>query len=122
MTVTHFLICVRMNIAIILSGGVGNRMRADVPKQYIMVDNQPVVSYCLDTFTSNPNIDMVGVVVAEEWEDFVKEQVEKLEKLSFLHGQERQGSSPSSTVSRPHGNKGQMTLMLSLSMMRQGHL
>ncbi len=73
-----------MNIAIILSGGVGNRMGADVPKQYILVDNQPVVSYCLDTFTSNQNVDMVGVVVAEEWEDFVKEQVEKLETVKTV--------------------------------------
>ena len=67
-----------MNIAIILSGGVGHRMGTEVPKQYIVVDNQPVVSYCLNTFTSHHNIDMVGVVVAEEWEDFIREQVEGL--------------------------------------------
>lgn len=36
-----------MNIAIILSGGVGSRMGLNIPKQYVMVNNRPVVSYCL---------------------------------------------------------------------------
>lgn len=39
-----------MNIAIILSGGVGSRMGLNIPKQYVMVNKRPVVSYCLQTF------------------------------------------------------------------------
>ena len=34
-----------MNIAIILSGGVGIRMGLDIPKQYIEVAHQPIISY-----------------------------------------------------------------------------
>ena len=39
-----------MNIAIILSGGVGSRMRLDIPKQYKEVAHQPIISYCLQSF------------------------------------------------------------------------
>lgn len=39
-----------MIIAIILSGGVGSRMGLDIPKQYVMVNEQPVLNYCLKTF------------------------------------------------------------------------
>ena len=36
-----------MNIAIILSGGVGSRMGLNLPKQYVLVNRQPVINYCL---------------------------------------------------------------------------
>lgn len=37
-----------MNIAIILSGGVGTRMGANIPKQDIMVDDKPIIVYSLE--------------------------------------------------------------------------
>ena len=39
-----------MNIAIILSGGVGTRMGTDIPKQYIMVGGKPIIIYCIKQF------------------------------------------------------------------------
>ena len=67
-----------MNIAIILSGGVGSRMGLNLPKQYVIVNNQPVLNYCLATFFENENIDAVVVVVADEWIEFVKEHISNL--------------------------------------------
>ena len=67
-----------MNIAIILSGGVGSRMGLNIPKQYVMVNGQPVLNYCLRTFLDNENVDVLVVGVADEWIDFVKENVAKL--------------------------------------------
>lgn len=67
-----------MNIAIILSGGVGSRMGLDIPKQYVTVENLPVISYCLQTFLRNEQTDVLVIGVADEWKEFVKEQVEKL--------------------------------------------
>ena len=60
-----------MNIAIILSGGVGSRMGLNLPKQYVMVNNQPIINYCLTTFLNKDNIDAVVIVVADQWKDFV---------------------------------------------------
>ena len=38
----------KMNIALILSGGVGSRLAADIPKQYLKVNNRTIISYCLE--------------------------------------------------------------------------
>ena len=67
-----------MNIAIILSGGVGSRMGFNRPKQYVLVNNQPIISYCLKTFLDNAQTDVIVIGVADEWKDFVVENVEKL--------------------------------------------
>lgn len=67
-----------MNIAIILSGGVGSRMGLNTPKQYVMVNDQPVINYCLKTFLENSNIGALIIGVADEWLDFVKERVAML--------------------------------------------
>ena len=34
-----------MNVAIILAGGVGTRVGADIPKQYIKILDKPVMVY-----------------------------------------------------------------------------
>ena len=36
--------------AVILMAGVGKRMNSDVPKQYIQIDNKPVVYYTIKAF------------------------------------------------------------------------
>lgn len=67
-----------MNIAIILSGGVGSRMGLNIPKQYALVNNKPVLNYCLATFLENENVDALVIVVADEWLEFVKKYLAKL--------------------------------------------
>lgn len=67
-----------MNIAIILSGGVGSRMGLNIPKQYVIVNGQPVISYCLRTFLEDDLTDAIVIGVADEWKDFVVESVAKL--------------------------------------------
>lgn len=65
-----------MNIAIILSGGVGSRMGMTVPKQYVSVCNRPVISFCLQTFFEDERTDAIVIGVADEWKAFVSEQIE----------------------------------------------
>ena len=67
-----------MNIAIILSGGIGSRMGLDLPKQYILVNNQPVINYCLKTFLDNEMTDAIVIGVADEWKEYVDESIRRL--------------------------------------------
>lgn len=67
-----------MNIAIILSGGVGSRMGLNIPKQYVVVNGQPIISFCLQTFLCNKHTDAIVIGVADEWKEYVMEQMEKL--------------------------------------------
>ena len=39
-----------MNIAVILAGGVGNRVGASIPKQFIEVLGKPVLAYTVEAF------------------------------------------------------------------------
>ena len=66
-----------MNIAVILSGGIGTRVGLDIPKQYVAINNQPVISYCLKTLLENEQTDAVVIVVSKEWKKFVSECAEQ---------------------------------------------
>ncbi|MCQ2513509.1 MAG: 2-C-methyl-D-erythritol 4-phosphate cytidylyltransferase [Ruminococcus sp.] len=66
-----------MNTAIILAGGVGSRMGADRPKQFLMVEDKPIISYCLKIFQNHSEIDNIVIVVSEEWQSFVEENAKE---------------------------------------------
>jgi 2-C-methyl-D-erythritol 4-phosphate cytidylyltransferase len=60
-----------MNIAIIIAGGSGNRMGQDIPKQFINVNDKPILIYTLESFQRHPQIDAIEVVCIEGWENVV---------------------------------------------------
>lgn len=67
-----------MNIAIILAGGVGSRMKMiQRPKQYIEVKGRPIINYCLRTFEYHNEIDEIYIVADENWQDYIKEWIKK---------------------------------------------
>lgn len=57
-----------MNIAMIIAGGSGNRMHQDIPKQFLTVNEKPVIIYTLERFQKHPAIDEIVVVCIEGWE------------------------------------------------------
>lgn len=56
-----------MNIALLTAGGTGNRMGQDIPKQFMTVDNQPVIIYTLQAFQYHQEIDAIAVVCLPGW-------------------------------------------------------
>lgn len=62
----------KMNIAIIIAGGSGNRMGQDIPKQFINVYDKPILMYTLEGFQRHPMVDAVEVVCIEGWENMVQ--------------------------------------------------
>lgn len=61
-----------MNIALIIAGGVGARMHQDIPKQFINVQDKPVIVYTLEVFQNHPNIDAIEVVCLGGWQEIVR--------------------------------------------------
>ena len=51
-----------MNIIIIMSGGVGNRFGANIPKQYCQLNGRPVIDYVIDAAKGSKVADKVVVV------------------------------------------------------------
>ena len=58
-----------MVIALIIAGGLGNRMNQDIPKQFLTVNEKPVIIYTLEAFQNHPEIDVIAVVCIEGWEN-----------------------------------------------------
>ena len=60
-----------MNIAVILAGGTGTRVGADIPKQFIEIMGKPILAYTLENFNKNEQIDAIEVVCHKDWIDEV---------------------------------------------------
>lgn len=60
-----------MNIALLTAGGIGSRMHQEIPKQFLHVNNKPIIIYTLEAFQKNPSIDFIIVAVLEKWGDIL---------------------------------------------------
>lgn len=61
-----------MNIALLTAAGSGTRMRQDIPKQFIHVENKPIIIHTMEAFQNHPSIDAIIVVTIPSWVDVVK--------------------------------------------------
>ena len=73
-------------IAIIIAGGKGSRMGLDIPKQFVNINDKPVIIYTLEAFQKHPQIDYIEVVCIEGWEDTLKKYCKQygITKLKWI--------------------------------------
>ena len=60
------------NIALLTAAGSGTRVHQDIPKQFLHVNNKPIIIYTLEAFQRHPNIDEICVVILKGWEEILK--------------------------------------------------
>ena len=74
------------NYGIVLAGGVGKRMKTEIPKQFIEVEGKPIIVYSLENFQRNPQIEKIVVICVKDWIKQLKEIVEKysLSKVEWI--------------------------------------
>lgn len=65
------------NIAIIVCSGVGKRMGANLPKQFIQIKNKPIVCYTIDKFENCEKIDEIIIVTNKDYIQFFNESIIK---------------------------------------------
>ena len=58
-------------IAILTAGGTATRMHQDIPKQFLSVENKPIIIYTLEAFQQHPNIDEICVAILEGWDQIL---------------------------------------------------
>lgn len=61
-----------MNIALVLAGGADPKFQLRVPKQFVNVDNRPIIVYTLEKFQNHPEIDEIVVACLSGWQEMVK--------------------------------------------------
>ena len=65
------------NIAIIIAGGIGSRMKFDTPKQFIEVNGKHVLAHTCQSFQDHESIDAIEIVCIKGWENVVEEYKER---------------------------------------------
>ena len=58
-------------VAILTAGGIGSRTHQDIPKQFLSVNNKPIIVYTLEAFQNHPNIDEICVSILEGWDQIL---------------------------------------------------
>lgn len=56
-----------MVVALLTAAGTGSRMGQDIPKQFMHVDNKPLIIHTMEVFQNHPNVDAIMVVTLPAW-------------------------------------------------------
>ena len=75
-----------MVTAMILAGGVGSRVGADRPKQFVEVLGKPVLAYTIEIFQNHPDVDAIEVVCHKQWKEYLEHMVDQynLTKVKWI--------------------------------------
>lgn len=66
-----------MNIVLLLAGGSGSRMGSGIPKQFLVVDGEPVIVHTMRVLENNRDIDKVVAVCIDGWEEKLRGYADK---------------------------------------------
>ena len=74
------------NYALIIAGGSGNRMGQDIPKQFMYLDNRPIIIHTMEAFQQHPGINGIAVVCLEGWETVLQSYANQfnISKLKWI--------------------------------------
>lgn len=61
------------NHVILLAGGIGSRVGGPMPKQFLSLNDKPVIVHTLENFERNSNIDGIIIVCVKDWIPHLKE-------------------------------------------------
>ena len=78
-----------MIYAVIAAGGIGSRMGADKPKQYIEIGGKAIIAHTAEKFASNKHINKVIVLCPENWLDYTREVFNNTDVIVIAGGETR---------------------------------
>ena len=61
-----------MVVALLTAAGTGSRMGQDIPKQFMHVENKPIIIHTMEAFQKHPSVDAIIVVTLPAWIDVLK--------------------------------------------------
>ena len=74
-----------MNIALLIAGGTGNRMGQSIPKQFLTVNERPVIVYTLEAFQKHPEVDAIAVVCIDGWQSVLRAYANQFNITKLKH-------------------------------------
>jgi 2-C-methyl-D-erythritol 4-phosphate cytidylyltransferase len=73
-------------IAIVPAAGVGKRMQANCPKQYLRINNESILSHTVMKLLSHPSINQVIIALGEDDQYFAESQLAQHEDIIRVNG------------------------------------
>lgn len=65
------------NVVVLLAGGIGSRIGGPMPKQFLSLNDKPVIIHTLENFQRHPQIDDIIIVCVKDWITYLKEIIEE---------------------------------------------
>ena len=75
-----------MIVALLTAAGTGSRMGQDIPKQFMHVENKPLIIHTMEAFQRHPSVDAIMVVTLPAWKDVLKAYASQfnIDKLKWI--------------------------------------
>lgn len=75
-----------MVIALITAGGKGTRLKSDIPKQFLEINDKPLLIYTLEKFQQNCRIDAIIISCLSGWEEQLKKKIKeyRISKVKWI--------------------------------------
>lgn len=65
-----------MNYLVLLAGGIGNRLGAGIPKQFVNVLGKPVIAYTMQVYQNHPEVDGIELVCVDGFQEELRKIVD----------------------------------------------
>ena len=66
-----------MNVVAILAGGMGTRLKSSLPKQFIKLDNKPILIHTISRFIDLDDIDLIIVAIPFDYLEYTRNLLEE---------------------------------------------
>ena len=66
-----------MNYGVVVAGGVGTRMGADKPKQFLIIGNKPIIVHTVEKFVLCSELEKIIVLTPSDWIEYTEDILEK---------------------------------------------
>ena len=83
----------RKIIAVVPAAGIGSRMQADKPKQYLPIHGQPILQHTLNVLLSYPHISQIVLAVAADDPYIAQLNLAQNPKITLVEGGETRADS-----------------------------
>lgn len=72
-------------IALLTAGGSGTRMKQEIPKQFLTINERPVIIYTLEAFQKHSGVDVIIVACKEGWENVLEAYAKQFNITKLKH-------------------------------------
>lgn len=81
-----------MNYGVVVAGGIGSRMGAEKPKQFLTIGTKPIIVHTVEKFVLFDDLEKIIVLTPEDWIEYTRDLLKKnlgetlMEKVAVIQG------------------------------------